>query len=123
MDFFLNINWFWSFKRPRGPDLAPNPVKEALFKRKKSLLLLLLLLLLLHCLTEIYLHSLVSLVLLQPTRPWSHVICGILFPFGFPLSVLLLPSAWYNNLTSVTNLRHESRKLLARIWPKRPSSQ
>jgi hypothetical protein len=37
VDFFLNIDWFWSFKRPRGPDLAPNPVKEALFKRKKSM--------------------------------------------------------------------------------------
>ena len=33
----MNIDWFWSFKRPRGPDLAPNPVKQAFFKRKKSI--------------------------------------------------------------------------------------
>ena len=59
-----------------------------------------------HCLTERYLHRLVSLVLLHPTRPWSHVICDVLLPFGFPLSVLLLPSAWYNNPTSFLKPDH-----------------
>jgi hypothetical protein len=43
----------------------------------------------------------------------------IILPFGFPLSVLLLPSTWYKNLTAFTNSRYASKKLLTRIWPKK----
>ena len=64
-----------------------------------------------------------SFVCFNPPALWSHVIWDVFLPYCFPLSVLLLPAAWYNNRTAVTKLRHASKKLLARIWPKRAVSQ